>query len=79
MKQICRLFKCTQFLPNPKLASALTTQQSIIKAGMHLQAAGLVLELFIDDSIPDQTPFNIESFPSDPDFWRKSVEGDSAP
>jgi TnpA family transposase len=70
-----------QYEKQAKFAADLAMQQAIIEASTNLQAAGQVLELFIDASIPDETPFaaikqkafdllNIESFPVVSDFMR---------
>jgi hypothetical protein len=70
-----------QYEKQAKLASELTRQQAIIEASENLQAAGQVLDLFIDDSIPGETPFatvkqkaftflKAESFPLISDYMR---------
>ncbi|MBS3962875.1 MAG: Tn3 family transposase [Methylomonas sp.] len=70
-----------QYEKQAKLAADEAMQQAINEAGANLQAAGQVLELFIDNSIPDETPFaaikekafellNIESFPVVSGFMR---------
>jgi Domain of unknown function (DUF4158) len=46
-----------QYEKQAKLASEQAMQKAIIEASASLQAAGQVLELFINDSIPDETPF----------------------
>jgi hypothetical protein len=46
-----------QYEKQAKLAADEAMQQAINEAGANLQAAGQVLELFIDNSIPDETPF----------------------
>jgi TnpA family transposase len=46
-----------QYEKQAKLASEQALQKAIIEASENLQAAGQVLELFIDDSIPDEIPF----------------------
>jgi TnpA family transposase len=46
-----------QYEKQAKLASDQAMQKAIIEASANLQAAGQVLELFINDSIPDGTPF----------------------
>ncbi len=70
-----------QYEKQAKLAADEAMQQAIDEAGANLQAAGQVLELFIDNSIPDETPFaavkekafellNFESFPVVSGFMR---------
>jgi TnpA family transposase len=46
-----------QYEKQAKLASEQAMQKAIIEASTNLQAAGEVLDLFIDDAIPDETPF----------------------
>ena len=46
-----------QYEKQAKLESQLATQQAITEASSSLQAAGQVMELFTDVSIPDETPF----------------------
>lgn len=48
-----------QYEKQAKLASEQTMQKAIIEASENLQAAGQVLELFIDDSIADEIPFGL--------------------
>jgi TnpA family transposase len=70
-----------QYEKQAKLASEQAMQQAIIEASANLHAAGQVLDLFIDDSIPGETPFlaikqkafsllNAESFPLVSDYMR---------
>ena len=70
-----------QYEKQAKLASEQAMQKAIIEASENLQAAGQVLELFIDDSIPDETPFasvkqtafsllKVEHFPLVSDYMR---------
>ena len=46
-----------QYEKQAKLASEHAMQKAIIEVSSNLQAAGEVLDIFIDDSIPDDTPF----------------------
>jgi len=77
-----------QYEEQAKLAAAEAAHQALILASEHLTAAGRVLGLFVDDSIPDDTPFSSvkdqafsmlepASFPLVSDYMRK-VEFDKA-
>ena len=70
-----------QYEKQAKLASEQAMQQAIIDASANLQAAGQVLDLFTDDSIPGETPFasvkqmafsllKVEHFPLVSDYMR---------
>ncbi len=48
-----------QYEKQAKLAAVLAAQQALTEASAHLTAAGQVLDLFIDPSIPDTTPFSM--------------------
>ena len=47
-----------QYEKQAKLASETAAMKAMIEASTNLQAAGQVLNLFIDPSIPDNTPFS---------------------
>lgn len=77
-----------QYEKQAKLAAAEAQQQALIDASANLQAAGQVLDLFVDESIPDSTPFSVvkqkafsllepERFPLVSDYMR-NIEFDKA-
>jgi len=47
-----------QYEKQAKIASDVAAMQAMIEASANLQAAGQVLNLFVDKSIPDNTPFS---------------------
>jgi TnpA family transposase len=51
------LYLVAQYAKEAKLASEVAAQQAMTEASANLQAASQVLNLFIDDSIPGDTPF----------------------
>jgi TnpA family transposase len=46
-----------QYEQQAKSAAALAAQQAAVEASANLSAVGHVLQLFVDESIPDSTPF----------------------